>query len=91
MVYQLGFLVRLFSCPVDERWEVFGNPEEEQIGIAALELTGFPEDFARSMVGNLVTQVRTYSVGARVDDWIWNAIRIWPSSRVKGVLAFGHE
>ena len=28
VVYQLGFLVRFFSCPVDERWEVFGNPEE---------------------------------------------------------------
>ena len=79
VAYQLGFLVRLFSCPVEERWEVFGNPEEEQIGIEALDLTGFPQDFARSMVGNLVTQLRTYSVGARVDDWIWkNLPELWP-------------
>ena len=79
VAYQLGFLVRLFSCPEEERWEVFGNPEDEQTGIAALELTGFPPDFARSMVGNLVTQLRTYSVGARVDDWIWkNLPELWP-------------
>jgi hypothetical protein len=79
VAYQLGFLVRLFSCPVEERWEVSSNLEEQQHGIAAMELDGLPEEFGRSMVNSIVTQLRTYSVGARVDDWIWkNLPELWP-------------
>jgi hypothetical protein len=79
VAYQLGFLVRLFSCPVDERWEVVANEEEQQSGIAALALEDLPQDFAESMVNHLVIQLRTYSVGVRVDDWIWkNLPELWP-------------
>lgn len=78
VAYQIGFLVRLFSCPAGERWEVMSNLEEQQRAIEALELDGFPQDFALSIVGNLVTQLRTYSVGARVDDWIWKSLpELW--------------
>lgn len=79
VAYQLGFLVRLFSCPVDERWEVVATSEEQQRGIEALELTGFPQDFAQGMIDQIVIQLRTYSVGVRVDDWIWkNLPELWP-------------
>lgn len=72
VAYQLGFLTRIFSCPVDERWEVMSTPEEQQIGIGAMGMTDMPEDFAQSMINHLVIQLRTFSVGARVDAWIWN-------------------
>lgn len=71
VAYQLGFLVRLFSCPAEERYEVMANPAEQEVGIAAMGLADLPVDIARFMVDQIVTQVRTYSVGARVDQWIW--------------------
>ncbi len=70
VAYQLGFLVRLFSCPAEERFEVMASPAEQEVGIRALGLGDLPPDFARSMVDHIVVQLRTYSVGFRVDQWI---------------------
>lgn len=70
VAYQLGFLVRLFSCPADERFEVMASPAEQEVGMKALGLGDLPPDFARSMVDHIVVQLRTYSVGFRVDQWI---------------------
>jgi hypothetical protein len=72
IVYQLGYVERLFSCPVTERWEVVSNAAEHEAGIRLLGLDGYPRNFAVSMVGQLVVQLRSCSVGARVDDRIWN-------------------
>jgi hypothetical protein len=74
VVYQLAFLVRLFSCPAAERWDVVSNEAEHDAGIRRLGLEGYARDFAASMVGQLVVQLRSCSVGARVDDWIWNEL-----------------
>lgn len=70
VAYQLGFLVRLFSCPADERYEVMASPAEQEVGMKAMGLGDLPPDFARSMVDQIVIQLRTYSVGFRVDRWI---------------------
>jgi hypothetical protein len=70
VAYQLGFLVRLFSCPADEHYEVITSPEEQDAGMEAMGLNDLPPDFARSMVDQIVIQLRTYSVGFRVDQWI---------------------
>jgi hypothetical protein len=70
VAYQLGFLVRLFSCPAEERFEVMASPAEQEVGVKALGLGDLPPDFARSMVDHIVVQLRTYSVGFRVDQWI---------------------
>jgi hypothetical protein len=72
VAYQLGFLVRLFSCPAADRRDVVSNAAEQETGIRLLGLEEYPRDFAVSLVGQLVVQLRSYSVGARVDDWIWN-------------------
>ena len=72
VVYQLGFLVRLFSCPASDRWDVVSSAAEHEAGIRRLGLEEHPRDFAASMVGQLVVQLRSCSVGMRVDDWIWN-------------------
>jgi len=70
VAYQLGFLVRLFSCPPDDRYEVMASLSDQEVGIYALGLGDLPKDFARSMVDHVVIQLRTYSVGFRVDQWI---------------------
>jgi len=70
VAYQLGFLVRLFSCPAEERFEVMASPAEQEEGMKALGLGGLPADFAHCMVDQIVVQLRTYSVGFRVDQWI---------------------
>ena len=72
VAYQLGFLVRLFSCPAADRRDVVSNAAEQEAGIRLLGLEEYPRDLAVAMVGQLVVQLRSYSVGARVDDWIWN-------------------
>lgn len=70
VAYQSGFLMRLFSCPVGERWEIMATPEEQHIGIGAMGMTDIPKDFAQSLINQLVIQLRTFSVGVRVDAWI---------------------
>ena len=71
VAHQLGFLVRLFSCPAGDRWVVMSTAAEEQAGIRAMGLGGSPPDHARTMGARIVTQLRTYAIGIRVDDWIW--------------------
>jgi hypothetical protein len=34
----------------------------------------FEEPFARMMIGSIITQLRSYSIGCRVDDWIWKSL-----------------
>ena len=69
---QLMFLVRTFKCPAADRWEIAAFPAEQDVGINAMGLDEFSDDFARAMIGQIITQVRTYSIGFRVDGWIWN-------------------
>jgi len=69
---QLGFLVRLYSCPAEDRTEVVALSGEQQRGIEAMGLADSPPDFAQMMISSITQQLRTYPVGTRVDDWIWN-------------------
>ena len=72
VAYQLGFLVRFFSCSVQERYEVTASAAEQEVGMKALGLDELSSDFARSMVDSIIVQLRSYSVGFRVDQWIKN-------------------
>ena len=74
VAYQLGFLIRLFSCPAEERVDVAALPHEQQHGIEAMGLANAPSDFARMMISSISQQLRSYSVGMRVDHWIWHEI-----------------
>lgn len=67
---QLVFLVRTFTCPEADRWEIAGTPEEQDVGIEAMGMGDFPEDLARSLIGQIIVQVRSCSIGFRVDEWI---------------------
>ena len=68
--HQLGFLVRLFSCPEEERWQVLATKSEHDAALNAMGLKDFPQSLADSMVNSIVIQLRTFPVGSRVDDWI---------------------
>ena len=68
---QLMFLVRMFSGPVADRWDIAAFTAEQDAGIRAMGLGVFPDAFTRSMIDQIITQLRTYSIGFRVDDWIW--------------------
>ena len=68
---QLMFLIRTFSCPAEDRWEIAATTAEQDAGIEAMGMAEFSEPFARAMIGQIVTQLRTYSIGFRVDGFIW--------------------
>lgn len=55
VAYQLAFLVRLFSCPKDERWEIASSAKEQALGIQQLGMSDLSPAFASSMLGNLIT------------------------------------
>ena len=67
---QLMFLVRTFTCPATDRWEIAGSPAEQDVGIKAMGLGEFSDAFARSMIGQIIIQVRSCSIGFRVESWI---------------------
>lgn len=90
LVYQLAFVERQLSLPPERRMEVVSLPEEQQAGIESLGLEDFPADFAKSMVGNVVTQARTYSVGCRVDEMVRDTmpeLRAQQEASIRGQLA----
>lgn len=69
---QLQFLIRTFSCPAADRWDIVSTDGEQDVGIEAMGLGTFQDAFARQMISIIITQLRTYSIGFRVDEWIWN-------------------
>jgi hypothetical protein len=70
VAYQLGFVARLFSCPPDHRFDLISTPEEDQVAIAELGLTGLTEPLTTFLRSSLLTQLRTCPVGIRLDRWI---------------------
>jgi len=51
---------------VADRWEIAAFPAEQDVGINAMGLGEFSDTFARAMIGQIITQVRTYSIGFQV-------------------------
>jgi hypothetical protein len=71
---QLGFLSRTLSLPPAERWDIAATAAEKDEGIRAMGLSVFKDDFARSMMDQIITQTRSYPVGLRVDSWMRMAL-----------------
>jgi hypothetical protein len=67
---QLQFLIRTFQCPAADRWDTISTEAEQDLGIKAMGIDTFSDPFARQMIGTIITQLRSYSIGFRVDDWI---------------------
>jgi hypothetical protein len=71
---QLGFLCRTLSLPPGERWDIAATAAEKDAGIHAMGLGVFNDDFASSMMDQIITQTRSYPVGLRVDSWMRTAL-----------------
>ncbi len=87
---QLMFLIRTFSCPAADRWEIAATTAEQDAGIEAMGMTEFSDSFARAMIGQIVTQLRTYSIGFRVDGFIWrnlSGLRQQQETEIRSQLA----
>jgi hypothetical protein len=87
IAYQLGFVERQLALPLEKRMEVVSFHAEIEAGIAAMGLRDSPPDFARSMISNIVTQVRSYAVGCRIDDMIRNRMPELRAQQESAILA----
>ncbi len=65
---QLGFLSRTLSLPPAECWDIAATAAEKEEGIRAMGLGVFSNDFARSMMDQIITQTRSYPVVLRQED-----------------------
>lgn len=75
IAYQCGFVVRLFSAPPDKRFDVGSTPE----GIRRMNLALLDPRIPKEVRGmsdylltGLVTQLLSYPVGLRVDNWLYD-------------------
>ena len=78
IVYECGFILRLYHVPPDERYEFSGSgrgrADLERLLRRAGQTTKLPEtvraDLAQHLVDDLLTQLRSYPIGMRIDKWI---------------------
>ncbi len=70
LAYQLGFLVRLFSLPKDDRWETSASDEERALAIKESGLSELDPQLASSLLDSIIIQLRSCVVGFKVDEWI---------------------
>lgn len=71
--WQCGFLIRLFSNPPSERFEFAGASDAGQRIKALYAHVGASEPdeaIAEFLAANILTQLRSYPVGLRIDDWL---------------------
>lgn len=86
--YQCGFIVRLFETPPELRFR-FAIPNEtitkrgaELFGRAGLADSS--EQFVRWMIEGVLTQLRSFPIGLRIDDWLLNVSPGLRLQQVKG-------
>lgn len=70
VAYQLGFLVRMFSLPEEERFQVASSDAELEYAVDHFDADQLEPKLAHWLIPNLMTQLRTFPVGMRVDAWI---------------------
>lgn len=74
IAYQCGFVVRLYMAPPDKRFDVGSTPEGKRRIDDALLDQRIPREMRGMgdyLLTSLVTQLRTYPVGLRVDEWLF--------------------
>lgn len=70
VAFQLGFVVRLFSCPLEARFDVSSTLEEQNAATLGLGMTDLPPELESFLRNSVITQLLTCAVGMRVDRWI---------------------
>jgi hypothetical protein len=88
VAHQLGFLIRLFSCPEEARFEVVDSESEKLAALAGLGLNETTRDIAQFLTSSIIIQLRSYSVGMRIDRWIHSK---YPGLRASQVLSIKQQ
>lgn len=85
--WQCGFLIRLFSNPPAERFDFAGAPDAAQRIKALYARAGASEpneEIAEFLGANLLTQLRSYPIGLRIDDWLFAEFPELRQSQIHG-------
>lgn len=73
IAYQCGFVIRMWSAPAEKRFD-FTVSEKGRLKMQELLSDGKVAEPVRQMgdflLNNLMTQLRTYPIGLRVDTWL---------------------
>ena len=73
IVYQCGHVLRLYAAPPDARFDItVGAVGREKMDLQMLESRASVEvrNMGETLLGGLVTQLRSTPVGFRIEDWI---------------------
>lgn len=70
IAFQLGFLLRAFRCPKERRYEVVSEQGHFEKAMTDFDLERFPAAVAKQLFDSVIVQLRSMSVGERVDQWI---------------------
>jgi len=73
LVYQCGYVLRLYAARPDRRFDIAVGPEGRQKMAEQMRATRMPpeaRDMGEVLLGGLVTQLRSIPVGFRIEDWI---------------------
>jgi hypothetical protein len=70
IAFQLGFIIRKLRPPEESRFEVVSEPDHFKKAVADFDLGKFPPALAKQLFDSLIIQLRSISVGDRVDQWI---------------------
>jgi hypothetical protein len=75
IAYQCGFVIRLWSTPPEKRFD-FGPSEEGhakmQVLLSDSAITEPVRKMGDFLLNNLMTQLRTYPIGLRIESWLLN-------------------
>jgi hypothetical protein len=85
--WQCGFLIRLFSNPPGERFEFAGGPAAGQrvkALYAHVHASEPDEAIAEFLAANILTQLRSYPIGMRIDDWLFAEFPELRQAQIRG-------
>ncbi len=93
IVYQCGFLLRHYEVPEADPKDLAGAPaganEVERLVRHHGQTAGLPEQtqrqLARQLIDGLLTQLRSYPVGMRIDAWIHTELPAFSELQREGV------
>ena len=89
IAYQCGFTIRLFMSPPDKRFDVGYSADGERKmkeAISAASASKHMLEMSEYLLSGLITQLRTYPVGLRIDQWIHEFYPELHDLQKKGVL-----
>jgi hypothetical protein len=99
VAYQCGFAIRLFDLPPDERFNFAGTGEGTQQVLTLLK-TGQPikeldqvflNEFAEMTTHWALVSLRSYAIGLRIDQWIFDEYPSLRALQAEGIDAMQQE